>query len=170
MFKYEATRKHIRPQYTDKNSTQTLKEGLKEYYTVNPKVTQPDTMPSDFAKILLAHDVSHVILGCDTNMYDELKLLPLTFWTSDFNFCEYLKHRQHPAVDLMYRDMVKQHGILWLYGSILFVLPRLLPEIVVIWLKTRKFRNYYPFFDYQPWLERSLLDIRQEFGLLKFIK
>ena len=162
--------KQIRPQYTDRNSTQTLREGLEEYYAANPKVTQPDTMPPDFAKILLAHDVSHVILGCDTNMYDELKLLPLTFWTSDFKFRDYLKHRQNPAVDVMYQDMIKQHGILWLYSSIFLVLPRLLPEIVVIWFKTRKYRKYYPFFDYQPLLEQSLLSIRQEFGLLELIK
>ena len=162
--------KRIRPQYTDKRSTQTLREGLEEYYAVNPEVTQPNTMPPDFAKILLAHDVSHVILGCDTNMYDELKLLPLTFWTSDFKFRDYLKHRQNPAVDVMYQDMIKQHGVLWLYGSIFLVLPRLLPELVVIWLKTRQNREYYPFFDYQPLLERSLLDIRSCFGLLEFVK
>lgn len=162
--------KQIRPKYTDKNSSQTLREGLEEYYAANQSVTQPDTMPPDFAKILLAHDVSHVILGCDTNMYDELKLLPLTFWTSDFKFRDYLKHRQNPAVDVMYQDMIKQHGILWLYSSIFLVLPRLLPEIVVIWFKTRKFRKYYPFFDYQPLLEQSLLDIRLCFGLLEFVK
>ena len=160
--------KKIRLQYTDKNSTQTLREGLEEYYAANPEVTQPNTMPPDFAKILLAHDVSHVILGCDTDMYDELKLLPLTFWTSDFKFRDYLKHRQNPAVDVMYEDMVKQHGILWLYSSIFLVLPRLLPEVVVMWFKTRKSRKFYPFFDYQPLLERSLLDIRQEFELLEF--
>ncbi len=66
--------------------------------------------------------------------------------------------------------MLEQHGILWLYGSFFLVLPRLLPEILLIWLKTRKSRKYYSFFDYQPLLERSLLDIRQEFGLLEFIQ
>jgi len=52
-------------------------------------------------------------------MYDELKLLPLTWWTSDTSFVTTyaLKDPIGPAVS-MYDDMVKQHGLLWLYGSI----------------------------------------------------
>ncbi|MBD0266617.1 MAG: hypothetical protein ICV78_29015, partial [Tolypothrix sp. Co-bin9] len=50
-----------RPQYTDKSSTQTLRQGIEEYYAVNPHVTNPSQMPPDFAKILFAHDVTHVI-------------------------------------------------------------------------------------------------------------
>lgn len=65
------------PRYMDKASTQTLREGLTEYYALNPHMTPPETQPSEFAKILLAHDVGHVIYGCDTGMYDELKILPL---------------------------------------------------------------------------------------------
>lgn len=103
-----------RPRYTDKNSTQTLCEGLEEYYTVNSDFTHPSKMPPDFAQIMLAHDASHVIYGCDTDMYDELKILPLTFWTSNFKFADYLRERKNPAVDVMYDDLVKRQGLLWL--------------------------------------------------------
>jgi hypothetical protein len=41
-----------RPQYTDKNSTQTLRQGLEEYYATNPDFTHPNQMPPDFAKIM----------------------------------------------------------------------------------------------------------------------
>lgn len=162
--------RRTRPKYTDKNSIQTLQQGMEEYYTTNPGLIQPSQMPPDFAKILLAHDVSHVILGCDTDMYDELRLLPLTFFTSDYKFCDYLRDRKNPAVDVMYDDLVKQHGLLWLYGSIFIVLPRLLPELVVMWFKSRGVQEYYPFFNYEPLLNYSLLEIRQKFGLLAWIK
>lgn len=95
-----------RPQYTDKNSTQTLQQGIEEYYAANPNITNPSKMPPDFARILFAHDVSHVVFGCDTDMYDELKLLPLTFVASDFKFRDYLRERQNPAVDVMYKDLL----------------------------------------------------------------
>ena len=138
-----------RPQYTDKNSTQTLQQGLEEYYATNLDISDPRGLPSDFAKILIAHDVSHVILGCDTNMYDELKLLPLSFWTSDFKFRDYIRANKDPkikpAIELMYQDLIRQHGVLWLYGSILFMIPRLLPELLKIWWQTRKKRKFYPF-------------------------
>ncbi|NEP83631.1 MAG: hypothetical protein F6K17_22125 [Okeania sp. SIO3C4] len=166
--------KRSRPNYTNKDSTQTLQQGLEEYFKVNPNITNSREKPPEFAKILLAHDISHVVLGCDTDMYDEIKLLPLSFWTSDFKFDDYINTRKdpkiRPAIDIMYDDLIKQHGVLWLYSSILFVLPRLLPEVLIIWFKTRGTRKYYPFLDYESLLKRSLLEIRQEFDLLQFIR
>lgn len=159
-----------RPDYKDKNSTQTLREGLREYYALNPHVTPPETQPAEFAKILLAHDVGHVIYGCDTGMYDELKILPLFWWTSECTFQTYLKMKNTPAVDVMYDDMIREKGILWLYGAVLRVLPPLVPELISIWFKTRKRQNRVPFLEFEPLLDRSLLDIRQEFSLLQFIK
>ncbi|MEE3717034.1 hypothetical protein V2H45_09780 [Tumidithrix elongata RA019] len=164
--------KRSRPQYMDKNTPQTLRQGLEEYYAVNPNVTDPRELPPEFAKILLAHDVSHVVLGCDTNMYDEIKLLPLGFWTSDFKFSDYLRTNRDPAIkpaiQIMYDDLIREHGVLWLYSSILVVLPRLLPEVISLWFKTRGTRKFYPFLDYEHLLDRSLLEIRQEFDLFPF--
>ena len=154
----------------NKNSTQTLQEGLDEYYAVNSDLTNPNRQPSDFSKILLAHDVGHIIYGCDTDMYDELKLLPLSWWTSECTFQEYLKMRKNPAVDVMYDDLIKRHGVVWLYSSIILVLPRLIPKLILIWFKTRNRKNRVPFLEFESLLNRSLLDIRQEFELLDLIK
>ncbi len=158
------------PHYVDKASTQTLREGLAEYYDLNPNVTQPETQPAEFSKILLAHDVLHVIYGLDTGMYDELKLLPISWWTSECTFKAYLKMKDSPAVDVMYDDMIREKGVLWLYGSVLRVLPALFPALIPIWFKTRKRQKLIPFLGFEPLLDRSLLDIRQEFDLLQFIK
>jgi hypothetical protein len=165
---------HPCPRYTNKNSTQTLREGLEEYYAENPNVTDPRELPPEFAKILLAHDVSHIIYGCDTAMYDEIKLLPLTWWTSDYKFRDHLRTIRDPtispAIRVMYDDLLNEHGVLWLYGSIFLVLPQLLPELIVMWFNTRKRQRYVPFLNFEPLLDRSLLELRQEFDLLPFIK
>lgn len=166
--------KHPRPHYTDKNSTQTLQEGLEEYYALNPNVTDPRELPLEFAKILLAHDVSHIVYGCDTGMYDELKILPLTWWTSNYKFRDRLRTIKDPtispAIRVMYDDLIREHGVIWLYASIFFVLPQLLPELISIWLKSRKRECFVPFLDFEPLLERSLLEIRLEFDLFPFFK
>lgn len=165
---------HPRPRYTDKRSVQTLREGLEEYYAVHLNLANPKELPPEFAKIIMAHDASHIIYGCDTGMYDELKLLPLTWWTSDYKFRDHLRTLKDPiigpAVKIMYDDMVKQHGLLWLYGSIFLVLPQLLPKLIVVWFKTRKRQRYIPFLNFELLLDRSLLAIRQEFDLLPLIK
>lgn len=159
-----------KPRYMDKTSTQTLQEGLIEYYAFNPHVTLPETQPPDFAKILLAHDVGLVIYGCDTGMYDELKILPLFWWTSECTFQTYLKMKNSPAVDVMYADLIKEKGVFWLYSSVFRVLPPLIPELILIWFKTRNRKKLLPFLEFEPLLNRSLLDIRQEFDLLQFLK
>jgi hypothetical protein len=82
------------PTYLRTDSTQTLRQGIEEYYAANPGITDPRQMPPDFARILLAHDACHVILGCDTDMYDEIRLLPLSFWVTDNRFKDYLQERQ----------------------------------------------------------------------------
>ncbi len=158
------------PHYANKNSNQTVQQGLEEYYKINAYLTNHATQPDDFGKILLAHDVAHIIYGCDTDMYDELKLLPLSWWTSECTFKEYLKMRKNPAVDVMYEDLIKRHGTIWLYLSIFAVLPKLLPELISIWFKTRNLQNKVPFLEFEPLLNRSLLDIRQEFGIFDFMK
>lgn len=164
----------LRPRYTNKTSTQTLREGLEEYYALNPNITDPRELPPDFAKILLAHDVSHIVYGCDTGMYDELKLLPLTWWTSNYKFHNHLQTLKDPnispAIRVMYDDLVKEHGAIWLYTSIFFVLPQLLPELISMWFKSRHRERFVPFLEFESLLDRSLLEIRQEFSLLPFIR
>jgi hypothetical protein len=159
-----------RPHYMNSNSIQTVREGLAEYYALNPNVTQPETQPAEFGKILHAHDVGHVIYGCDTGMFDELKILPLFWWTSECTFGTYLKMKDSPAVDVMYADMIREKGVLWLYGAVLRVLPPLIPTLIPIWFRTRKRQKLLPFLEFEPLLDRSLLDIRKEFDLLQFIK
>lgn len=158
-----------KPHYLHRYSTQTLRAGIAEYYACNPHVTNPATQPSDFAQILLAHDAGHVIYGCDTDMFDELKILPLFWWTSECTFRTYLQMKDSPAVDVMYDDMIREKGSLWLFGAVLRVLPKLIPTLIPIWFKTRNRQQLVPFLNFEPLLDRSLLDIRTEFDLLQFI-
>jgi hypothetical protein len=158
-----------KPDYINKQSTQTLREGLVEYYSLNSHVTPPQTQPPEFGKILAAHDAGHVIYGCDTGMYDELKILPLFWWTSECTFGTYLNMKDSPAVDVMYADMIKEKGTLWLYSSVLKVLPLLIVELIPIWFKTRHRQKLLPFLEFEPLLDRTLIDIRQEYDLLEFI-
>ncbi len=163
-----------RAYYLEKTSTQTLREGLEEYYALNPHVSDPRELPPEFGKVLLAHDVSHVVYGCDTSMYDELKILPLIWWTSDYKFRDHLHTLQDPTISptirFMYEDWLQERGGLWLYTSIGLVLLQLLPELVSLWFKTRHRRRSLPFMEFEPLLDRPLLEIRQNFDLLPLMK
>lgn len=157
------------PRYKNPSSTQTLREGLAEYYALNPHLTDLQAQPPEFKKILAAHDAGHVIYGCDTGMYDELKILPLSWWTSECTFRTYLRMRNSPAVDVMYEDMIREKGVWWLYGAVLRVIPRLIPVLILMWIKTRQRHNRVPFLEFEPLLDRPLREIRHEFDLLPLI-
>lgn len=163
-----------RAHYIDKTSTQTLREGLEEYYALNSQVTDPRALSAEFGKILQAHDVSHVVYGCATSLYDELKILPLIWWTSDCKFWDHLHTIQDsaigPAIQGMYKDFLDARGALWLYASIGLVLLRLLPELIFLWFKTRDRQRWVPFMEFEPLLDRPLLEIRQDFDLLPLMK
>lgn len=103
-------------------------------------------------------------------MYDELKILPLFWWTSECTFQRFREMRNTPAVDVMYEDMIREKGTFWLYGSILKVLPGAIVELIPIWFKTRDRKKLLPFLEFEPLLDRSLLDIRQEYDLLPLFK
>jgi hypothetical protein len=44
-------------QHERRHTRQTLREGLEEYYALNPQITPPDSQPADFSEILRGHDV-----------------------------------------------------------------------------------------------------------------
>ncbi|MEH2237809.1 hypothetical protein [Nostoc sp.] len=81
-----------------------------------------------------------------------------------------MRERQNPSVSVMYEDLIKRHGVIGLYSSMLVELLRLVPELISMWLKTRNHKIFLPFLNFEPMLDRSLLEIRQEFDLLPFIK
>jgi hypothetical protein len=111
-----------------------------------------------------------VIFGCDTGMYDELDILTLLWWTAECTFGANIKMKDSPAVDVMYADMIRVKGRLWLFLSVLKVLPGLLPELVSIWSRTRKWTKRLPFLEYEQLHDRQINAIRVEYNILQFLK
>ena len=78
--------------------------------------------------------------------------------------------RSSPAATVMYEELIQDKGTLWLYKAILQVLPGVISELIPIWFRTRNRQKLLPFLELEPLLDRSLLDIRQEFDLLPFLR
>src|SRR5262245_52459125 len=50
--------------YQEQDSSQTLREGLAEYYRANPGiVTRPANLPAESVALFRSHDMCHVIFG-----------------------------------------------------------------------------------------------------------
>ena len=78
--------------YTQQNSSQTLKEGLQEYYDSNPQEVK------DFAKkipFLVDHDITHVIFGLGTSIEEESLLDTWTIRGTDISWKQILIILEH---------------------------------------------------------------------------
>lgn len=163
-------------QYTDKYSTQTLRQGMEEYFKENNKNTDPNRIRQDFGKLLMAHDITHIVFACDTDMCDEWRVFFLTLFITNYTFKDYvrayeewLRDMDDPSVSATLDNILKEQNPLCFYTLVVISLLLVLPEIVVMWFQTRGHQKYWPYYEYEPMLDRSLLDIRQEFNLLEFI-
>ena len=59
------------PKYLEAASTQTLGEGIAEYYEHNTALLDPSKLPDEVAALFRQHDAGHVIFGCDTSLRGE---------------------------------------------------------------------------------------------------
>ena len=58
--------------FESQHSTQTLAQGLEEYFAANPSLKRQDSLLSTDAKqFFRSHDIVHVLFGCGTTMPDE---------------------------------------------------------------------------------------------------
>jgi hypothetical protein len=78
--------------------------------------------------------------------------------------------KDSPAVEVMYADMIREKGVMCLYDAVLKALPALIPALISIWFKTRNRQKRLPFLEFEPLIDRSLLETRQDLGLLQFIQ
>ena len=61
-----------RHQFESQASTQTLAQGLVEYFAANPSLKRQEALSSKEAReFFRSHDIVHVVYGCGTTMPDE---------------------------------------------------------------------------------------------------
>lgn len=62
----------LRHQFESPDSTQTLEEGLAEYFAANPELKRDGQLLTQEARqFFRSHDIVHVLYGCGTSMPDE---------------------------------------------------------------------------------------------------
>lgn len=79
--------------YQDQDSTQTLREGLAEYYAANVGIVmRPDDLPPESVALFRSHDLCHVIFGLDTSLGDETLADTRTLLSCDVGARRYARY------------------------------------------------------------------------------
>jgi hypothetical protein len=138
-------------------STQTLAEGLAEYFAAHPDLKREAHLVSAEARqFFRSHDIVHVLYGCGTSMPDEaiVKLASLFDTTGGLQVLRGYTH--HETLDI-YRRLPFSSTLL-----ALLMAPFLLAR--TIWRCSRQARRW-PWADNERYMDRSLAELRSDFGI-----
>jgi len=138
-------------------STQTLAEGLAEYFAANPGLKRDvDLLSPQARQFFHSHDVVHVVFGCGTSMPDEaiVKLASIFGTTAGVHVLR--GYALHESLDI-YRRLP--------LGSTALALL-LAPALIVrtIWRCLRQSQRW-PWEQHDHLLDVSLRDLRSQFGI-----
>jgi hypothetical protein len=145
------------PAYAQQRSQLTLREALAEYYRSNPGLLDPDGMPDTVAQLFRQHDVGHVIFGCDTSLAGEVRTDMWTIFGASIGLRGYIEYLKYPQVN----DVLEGVG----YWQITVASLRSLPDVGRIFLRSRKMTRPWPWEDYEPLLDQTLCELRDEYGV-----
>jgi ubiquinone biosynthesis protein Coq4 len=144
--------------YQDSQSTMTLREAIDELRSLTgEEAIYPEQLSPEIKKALDAHDAVHVIFGCDTSETDEViahawMLLGTTVKMDELQ--QIAAHNEH-------RQIASEVGHLRMLRFAIGALPRLLKAAIA----AKQMKKRFPWERYFDFLDRSLLDIREEFGI-----
>ena len=149
----------LRGHYQLPDASMTLREGLEEYYRVNPGLSDPAEITDPTSALYFRnHDSTHVVFGTHTGPLHEGINDLWTIMGVDIRFREY-------AGGFFATDESKTIAKQLDLGSILPLLWRSLRLWPEIRRRTRAMARKWPWTPPTPYLDRPLKDLREEFGI-----
>ena len=149
--------------YQTQNSGQTLREAIDEYHRylnhIGRKVLTDS--PESATPVWLYHDATHAIFGHDTTIEGEATLDFWVFFGTDFSWKVLREYQQVPEIKEVTRAVVGQLGISFV-PKLYWRNRKPLWQVIK---NTRRMNKKWPFELPVEFLDRTLEDLRQEFGI-----
>jgi hypothetical protein len=152
----------IRGRYQDPETTMTLREGLAEYYQVNPGLSNPANITNEKSTAYFRnHDTTHVVFGTNTAILDEAVNDMLTIFGVDIRLRDYFWG--FFATDEA-KTIAKEFRVVPVLSA-LWHTARLMPKI---WRHSRAMTKKWPWAAPGALMDRPLREIREEYGIELF--
>ena len=149
--------------YTTELEVVTLEDGLRKHYLLNPQFTHWNDYKSDNAKKLVkAHDISHLVFGCDTSLLGEMRVqLWAKFAVQKFSFKETLAYARDNEAKVLLKNPV---GYLDMF---MFFLKHF-SEIGKVRRQSQMMSAKWVYFDEDAYMKLPVGEIRKGFGIVVF--
>ncbi len=143
--------------YLEEGSTQSLSEGIAEYYAHNSALLDPSRLPVDAAELFRQHDAGHVVFACDTSLRGETLIDTWTIFATTAGLRGYLEYFKYPQVNQIFAETG--------YWRIVLEFVRCLRDVLRVLVRSRRIYAKWPWQQYERYLDRPLSDIRREFNI-----
>ena len=155
-----------RCQYQEAESSQTLREGLAEYYAANPDLFDPEALAKDerlgdLGRFFAAHDACHVLFGLDTSLGDESLADTWTLFGTDVTWRELWSYMRREGQKEFFRDLFREVG----YWTTLAGFVRALPRVFRGIGKARKMTHKWSLHAWEDHLDTPLRELRHGYGI-----
>jgi hypothetical protein len=139
----------------------TLADALKLHYAQNPQFTVWNEYKSERAKKLVkAHDITHIIFGCDTTLLGEMRVqLWSKFGVKSFGLMESFRYAQDKEARVLLKNPVG-------YRKMLIFFLKHLGEIRKVRAQAKKMSRKWVYFDEDIYMTSKIGDIRKRFHIV----
>ncbi len=142
--------------YQKQDSTQTLSEGIAEYFEAHQQHFARRTPSPEAQKFFHCHDVSHIVFGCDISLRDELVVKISSFFGTTAGL-GVLKGYSLAESKEIYEE-IHFTEVVGTAVSGLYLIPR------TIW-RCLRMSHRWPWDSFEEFLDVPLVELREMFGV-----
>lgn len=147
--------------YQDQHCEMSLREGVEEYHAYLQAIGRKRMVDRAGSRLILEHDVTHVIFGMDTSLEQEAGLDTWLIFGCQYQWRYLRGYAQLPEIKALYKALTKDGGwflLLKLYWKCLGLKWRIIR-------RTRRMTRKWPFQFPEEWLDHSIAALRDHHGI-----
>ena len=147
--------------YQNQHCEMSLREGVEEYYAYLEAIGRKRMVDRAGSRLILEHDVTHVIFGMDTSLEQEAGLDTWVIFGCRYQWRYLRDYGRLPEIKALYKALVKEGGL------------RLFPKLYWkclglkwrIFRRSRRMTRKWPFQFPEEWLDHSIAALRAQHGI-----
>ncbi len=138
----------------------TLAAALDQHYVLNPQFTIWSDYKSDIAKKLVrAHDLSHILFGCDTSLLGEMRVqLWAKYGVRKFGFKESLRYAKDKEAKVLLKNPVG-------YWAMFVFFITHFGEVGKVRARSKVMSKKWLYFEEDTYIQKTVGQIRKDFGI-----
>ena len=149
-------------EYLKQNCELTLAEGLEEYYSYNNP--QIKNFSVKYGKLLVDHDITHVIFGLGTSVKEESLLDTWSIRGTDMTWKQIYEYATNQELKELTKVIINEIGG---WHKVVFIVIKCIPmKLKIHFNRIPKMKKKWPFSNVtSEMMETPISDLRHEYGI-----